>query len=172
MRLALVLLPGSCCHCQVSYRNLQLGEISFPDDEADIIWGEVYPPDPDYGHLYVIEFDSGWVKVGKTSDWRTRLATHRREYRRWYGWSVVDQWYSCLVNDIHDDRMRSSDLRRIERRLLRYAGSTSDGHRLDPSAYVVGDDKPRRAETELFHGCDFGTLCAYADVLALCDAAR
>ncbi|WP_040694335.1 hypothetical protein [Nocardia vinacea] len=156
----------------MSYRDLEIGEILFPDDEDDIIWGEVYPPDPDYGHLYVVEFDSGWVKVGKTSNWRTRLASHRREYRRWYGWSVVDQWYSCLVSDIRDDRRRSSGLCSIEWRLLRYAGAVSDGQQLNPWTPAVGRDKSRPAETELFHDCDFGTLCAYADVLALCDAVR
>ncbi|WP_280448605.1 hypothetical protein [Nocardia brasiliensis] len=156
----------------MSYHDLKIGEILVLDDDADVVWGEVYPPDVDYGHLYVVQFDSGWVKVGKTSDWRTRLATHQREYRRWYGWSVSVQWSSCLVSDIRDDRFRPSDLGGIERRLLRYAGAISDGQQLNPHIRGVGRDNTRPAETELFHGCDFGTLCAYADVLALCDAVR
>ncbi len=168
--MALALPHGNCSHCQVRYDNLEISEISLLDDEADILWGEVYPPDVDFGHLYVVEFDSGWIKVGRTSNWRKRLATHRREYRRQYGWSVVDEWYSCLVSNIRDQHLRSSDLRTIETRLKDYAGAVSDEQLLNPRIRGVGRDKTRPAETELFHGCNFGTLCAYADVLAICDA--
>lgn len=156
----------------MGYRDVKIGEISFVEDESNIIWGEVYPPDVEYGHLYVIEFDSGWVKVGKTSDWHTRLATHRREYRRCYGWSVVDDWSSCLVDNVRDGRSHSSDLCTIERRLLRYARTVSDRRQLNPRTPGVGRDKTRPSETELFHGCDFGVLRAYADALATNHASR
>ncbi len=150
--------------------DLEISKITFPYDGPASPYDEIYPPDPDYGHLYVIEFSSGWIKVGKTSDWPKRLRTHRYEYGKAYGWSVTNQWNSCVVSDFQQNPPYSSDLSNIEQRLIRYARLTSDGRELNPWVRGVGRDRTRRPETELFCGCNFGTVCAYADVLALCDA--
>lgn len=136
-------------------------------------WDEQWPPDLSVGYLYVIEFDSGWVKVGLTTNWQSRRATHVREYGRRYGWEMArPPWKSCCVSNERPETGRRSDLARIEARLIREARRTSDGRKLNPFVRGHGRDRSRPSETETFHGCSFDYLIAYADVLARTDALR
>lgn len=50
------------------------------------------------GRLYVIEFSSGVVKVGRSSQLETRLALHGRAARR-LGVSIVNGWSSNILAD-------------------------------------------------------------------------
>ncbi|MTE17036.1 hypothetical protein [Nocardia aurantiaca] len=145
---------------------------SFVADEDRGPYDYVYPPDPDYGHLYVVGFDSGWIKVGKTCDWQSRLGSHRRYYSRQYGWSITDTWCSCIVRDHLPGNESGADLTAIEHSLRRFVRSVSDRREMNPFVRGVGRDKSngRSAETELFHGVDFEVARAYADELALRNA--
>lgn len=49
----------------------------------------------DLGHIYVVEFTSGVVKVGKSTDPRSRIATHR-QLARMHGGEVRNTWVSHL----------------------------------------------------------------------------
>jgi hypothetical protein len=51
------------------------------------------PAEPGCGHIYVIGFDSGTVKVGRTINPKQRLATHAR-IARVHGVTVRDSWTS------------------------------------------------------------------------------
>lgn len=99
------------------------------------------PPAPDgHGHLYVIQFSSGTVKVGQTNRPAQRLNDHRR-----YGWAfgvvIVRAWISPP-----------------------HAGYISNETRLiDYAARVATGDRARR---EFFHGADFDRLVACATNLA------
>ncbi|WP_433679214.1 hypothetical protein [Nocardia sp. CA-119907] len=141
-------------------------------DELPIYWGAEYPPNPDVGHLYVVLFDSGWIKVGRTCFPDRRIRELQRQYSRYYGWTLVQSWESCLVSNVEVHPRRHSDLYMVERKLIRYAKATSDGQELNPFVRGVGRDRTRPAETEAFYGCDFGTVRAYADVLARCEAVQ
>lgn len=53
--------------------------------------------EPQLGILYVIEFSSGWVKVGQTASSRSdteRLDSVGREFRAARGWDVTNRWVS------------------------------------------------------------------------------
>lgn len=130
---------------------------------------EVDQAQPQPGVLYVIELDSGWIKVGRTTNWRRRRSDHARTYRA-YGWTIIREWQSVPVSNRSADPKRTPDLEAIERQLIKEAHRTSDGSKLNPWLDGVGRDKSKRAETETFCGCDFGYLTAYADVLARCVA--
>lgn len=135
-----------------------------PSGTAATYWDEYFPPTDELGYLYVIELDSGWTKVGLTRDWSRRQSDLRREYRR-LGWEFArPPWKSCVVND--------DDLRIIERRLIAEAARTSDGSEFNPFVPGRGRDAGKPAATELFRGCSFDYLIAYADVLARTDAFR
>jgi hypothetical protein len=125
-------------------------------------WDEWFPPEPERGYLYVMAFDSGWTKVGLTTDWEQRRSALKTAYRR-LGWSVSrTPWKSCVVP--------REDLDMIEKRLIIEARRTSDSTEFNPRIRGVGRDRTRLAGTELFHGCTFDYLVAYADVLAQTDA--
>ena len=47
------------------------------------------------GYVYVLAFDDGAVKVGRTQNSQQRLKTHRSRARR-YGRTVTDSWTSPL----------------------------------------------------------------------------
>lgn len=47
------------------------------------------------GHVYVIAFDNGIVKVGRTQDLPNRLRTHKGDGRK-FGITVTDSWASPL----------------------------------------------------------------------------
>ncbi|WP_420878942.1 hypothetical protein [Rhodococcus sp. (in: high G+C Gram-positive bacteria)] len=127
-------------------------------------WDEVYPPTPALGHLYVIEFDSGWMKVGYTTNWPRRRTAHAATFRR-MGWTITrPPWVSCVVP--------AAALRPLEERLLAEAQRTCDGRRFNPARPRQGRDRSRPAGTELFHDCSFGYLSAFGDVLARTDAYR
>ena len=135
-------------------------------------WDEFYPPDPGFGYLYVIEFDSGWIKVGKTTNWPRRRSDNLAKYRK-LGWTVTrTPWKSCLLSNERHDERTPSDLGVLEQRLIREARRTSDKREFNPFVYGTGRDRSKSAETELFSGCSFDYLTAYADVLARTDAVR
>ncbi|MFD7012498.1 hypothetical protein [Rhodococcus jostii] len=135
-------------------------------------YDEFYPPDPGFGYLYVIEFDTGWIKVGKTTNWLRRRSDNLAKYRR-LGWTVArPPWKSCLLSNESPDERTPSDLGALEQRLLREARRTSDQREFNPSVRGIGRDPSKPAATELFSGCSFDYLTAYADVLARTDAFR
>lgn len=138
--------------------------ITYSETAADY-WGEYFPPTPDLGYLYVIEFDSGWTKVGRTTNWPRRQSVLRSTYRK-LGWtSSRSPWKSCVVH--------SDDLQMLEDRLIAEAKRTSDGADFNPFVPGRGRDTSKPAGTELFQGCSFDYLAAaYADVLARTDAFR
>ena len=137
--------------------------ITWSEAAADY-WDEFFPPTPALGYLYVIEFDSGWAKVGLTRNWLRRQSDLRSQYRK-QGWKFSrPPWKSCVVND--------DDLRIIEERLIAEARRTSDGSDFNPFVPGRGRDVAKPAGTELFRGCSFDYLVAYADVLARTDAFR
>lgn len=47
----------------------------------------------DYGHIYVLAFDNGTVKVGRTQDVRQRLGAHRSGARK-FGLTIAREWVS------------------------------------------------------------------------------
>lgn len=47
------------------------------------------------GHVYVIAFDNGIVKVGRTKDLRDRMRAHRGDGRK-FGIEITDSWGSPL----------------------------------------------------------------------------
>lgn len=53
----------------------------------------------DSGHLYLIQFDNGTVKAGRTSDLPTRFTKHARDSGR-YGLRIVNHWSSQRFGDI------------------------------------------------------------------------
>lgn len=57
---------------------------------------EIFAPRPKMGRLYVLEFSTGIVKVGRTCG-RDRVAQHAKEASR-YGVSVVRHWMSDSVD--------------------------------------------------------------------------
>lgn len=127
-------------------------------------WDEFFPPTPELGYLYVIEFDSGWTKVGLTRYPSRRKRDLRSEYRT-LGWTFArPQWTSCVVNDY--------DLRDLEARLIAEARRTSDGSEFNAVVPGHGRHAARPAGTELYRGCSFDYLVAYADVLTRTHAYR
>lgn len=139
--------------------------MTWSETAADDYWEEYYPPTPALGYLYVIEFDSGWTKVGLTHNWPSRQSKLRSQYRK-QGWEFSrSPWKSCVVND--------DDLRTLEERLIAEARKTSDGSDFNPFVPGRGRDVTTKpAGTELFRGCSFDYLVAYADVLTRTDAFR
>jgi hypothetical protein len=51
------------------------------------------PPHANTGHLYVIEFSTGAIKVGESRDPIVRIEAHRKEARR-FGVSIARSWLS------------------------------------------------------------------------------
>jgi hypothetical protein len=122
----------------------------------------------DAGCLYVVEFDSGWVKIGRSTTWSNRRQQLTTEFGRRYGWSITRDWQSGLVCAIRHPNTPRSTLGDLEIRLRTFV-SRQDG------VQVFSDQLPRRGrgtsgagESETFRGSAFGDLVAYADVLALC----
>jgi hypothetical protein len=118
------------------------------------------------GHLYVVEFDSGWVKVGQTITWARRRKELAADFDVLYGWEIVRDWQSNLVSTLRLEDTPRSELCDLEIRLKDFARQTQD-------VSVFSDQLPNRGrricgagETETFRGCSFGDLVAYADVLA------
>jgi len=92
------------------------------------------------GYLYVIQFSSGTIKVGRTGDPASRLRGHRRH--AWaFGVSIARAW----VSNAHPEHEAT------ETRLIDFAASTATGD---------------RARREFFHGADFDKLVRYATTLA------
>ncbi|MFI7119207.1 GIY-YIG nuclease family protein [Amycolatopsis sp. NPDC049868] len=67
------------------------------------------------GHLYVIQFSSNVIKVGRCGDLRRRSEEHRRDAAR-YDVTIVHEWCSPLVEGV---RVR-------ERNLLKALGQLGD----------------------------------------------
>lgn len=126
-------------------------------------------PGADTGQLYVVEFDSGWVKVGQSTNWTNRRARISSEFGKRYGWAIVRDWQSSQFSAVRREGARRSELAELEQRLLRII-------RRIPGMRVYSDELPNRGrratgagETETFHGRPFGDLVACAEVLALCE---
>lgn len=72
------------------------------------------PPAPaGMGHIYIIQFSTGSVKVGKTADLRRRIGEHRRASHP-FGAAMTTIWYSRPFEDWHA----------VERRLIARATET------------------------------------------------
>lgn len=142
---------------------VEYSDVTFTKEPADC-WDEFFPPTPDLGYLYVIEFDSGWTKIGLTTNWLRRQSAVRSEYRK-LGWTPSrEPWKSCVLD--------SDDLHMLEDRLIAEAERTSDGSAFNPFMRGRGRNSSKPAGTELFRGCSFDYLVAFADVLARTDAYR
>ncbi|WAM19500.1 hypothetical protein [Rhodococcus sp. JS3073] len=120
------------------------------------------------GCLYVVEFDSGWVKVGQTTTWPTRRGKLVTDFGDRYGWRIIRHWQSTPVSALRLEATPRSELGDLEIRLKEFA-------RQPDGVSVFSDQLPNRGrrvcgagETETFSGRSFGDLVAYADVLALC----
>lgn len=92
-------------------------------------------PRPGRGHLYVVEFCSGVIKVGRSTKPSGRIAQHARDA------DVARSWESPEIDDAED----------AERRLI--TGMRGAGHRLRPSReYFTGmtfDEAVTVAESSL-----------------------
>lgn len=55
-------------------------------------------PVDDIGYLYVIEFDTGTIKIGQTRNPKRRLAEHRRNAAA-FGVSISRYWFSAPHGD-------------------------------------------------------------------------
>lgn len=97
------------------------------------------PPD-DQGHLYVIQFSSGTIKVGRTNQPVERMKKHRR-----YGWAFGVVIVRAWISGAHEGYEAT------ETALIDYAAATATGD---------------RARREFFHGADFDALVAFAEKLA------
>lgn len=70
-----------------------------PEERASIL-SEFFAPRPKMGRIYVLEFSTGIVKVGRTVR-PGRIEQHAKEARR-YGVSVVRHWISAAVDRYTD----------------------------------------------------------------------
>lgn len=114
---------------------------SQPPQEVDLApLATIAAPPDDHGHLYVIQFSSGTIKVGRTNQPVERMKKHRR-----YGWAfgvvIVRAWLSAA----HEGYEAT------ETKLIDHAAATATGD---------------RARREFFHGADFDALVAFAEDLA------
>lgn len=84
-------------------------------EEIDFRWfAEAKPATGKLGHVYIIRFSTGMVKVGKTNDLVRRMGEHRRSSAR-YGVVMTGVWFSLPHPDWHA----------IERRLIAEADRRS-----------------------------------------------
>lgn len=126
------------------------------------------------GLLYVVEFSSGWVKVGQTASSRSddeRIEAVGRDYRAVRGWEITNRW----VSDVRLSTERRSgteyfgfeDERRSD---LNDAEDRVKAHAIRTGGQKLSDVDPMgcTGETEVFQGLSFGDLVAYADVVGRC----
>lgn len=140
-------------------------------DINDVQFGEIRPSEgtwtrrADDGLLYVLEFSSGWVKVGRTAAARSddaRITQVGRNYLDVRGWKITNSWVSEVrLSTVKRAGQRSADLDDAEARVKRHASGL--GERLSEV-----DPKGCTGETEVFYGPAFSYLCAYADVVSRC----
>ncbi|MFD6897249.1 hypothetical protein ACFWB0_22250 [Rhodococcus sp. NPDC060086] len=126
----------------------------------------------DRGQIYVVEFDSGWVKVGHSTVWANRRSQLDSEFGSRYGWAIERDWQSGSFSAIPGDDGARPALRELEIQVLDFV-------RRIPGVQVFSDELPGRGrgvcgigETETFRGRSFGDLVACADVLARCSPAE
>jgi hypothetical protein len=91
----------------------------------------------DVGHLYVLMFSTGVVKVGKAVDLNSRIATHKY-HAKIHGVTIAD----ASGSDAHPQHSKT------ERQLIDFC--LREGVRID-------------AGTEYFTGVEFETVCDFAD---------
>jgi hypothetical protein len=104
-------------------------------------WGNLPRAPEGSGYLYVIQFSSGTVKVGRATWPAQRLNDHRR-----YGWAFGVVIWRVWISAQHPSCEVTED------RLIRFAASIATGD---------------RARREFFHGADFDQLVRYAESLAV-----
>lgn len=93
------------------------------------------------GYLYLIEFESGWVKVGWTVDPLDRLHKHAAHfYREHNGMKITRMWVSIPV----------LNPRNVESSLLSHAHRLSCGPRFPRCT-----DTANHGESEMYSGLDF-----------------
>ncbi|MEU9833253.1 hypothetical protein AB0D67_17145 [Streptosporangium sp. NPDC048047] len=92
------------------------------------------------GHLYVLAFSSGTVKVGRTDSGRRRILQHRAEAAR-HGVELTDEWLSPAHTGWYQN----------ERALIEHCESTG---------IRIGGNK-----SEYFTGLDFAAVRAFAESL-------
>ncbi|QKT09614.1 hypothetical protein [Rhodococcus sp. W8901] len=126
------------------------------------------------GILYVIEFSSGWVKVGQTASSRSdteRLDSVGREFRASRGWDVTNRWISDVRLSTTDKFSGTEYFDRKDRRScsLDVAEKRVKDH-VAKFAVRLSEVNPLgcKGETETFLGVSFGYLVAYTDVTARC----
>lgn len=92
------------------------------------------------GHVYVIEFSDGTIKVGRAGNWMRRLATHVGDAQK-FGVSVIRTFCS----------IRHRDYASTERKLIAEARNTSTS----------------QVRSEYFGGADFDSLADFIESLPL-----
>ncbi|WP_213571516.1 hypothetical protein [Rhodococcus sp. USK13] len=103
------------------------------------------------GYLYVIQFDSGWVKVGWTVDPGDRLHKHAAHfYREHDGMKITRMWVSIPV----------LNPRNVESSLLSHARQLGDGQRFPRCT-----DTAKHGESEMYSGLDFEEMVGVASDL-------
>ncbi|QHE73086.1 hypothetical protein GFS60_06737 (plasmid) [Rhodococcus sp. WAY2] len=77
----------------------------------------------------MIEFDTRWIKVGKTTNWLRRRSDNLGEYRK-LGLTVKTPWKSCLLsNESPDNGFQEARRTPTDASSTRsYAASTTSGH--------------------------------------------
>ncbi|NKS70584.1 hypothetical protein GS584_18270 [Rhodococcus hoagii] len=98
------------------------------------------------GYVYAIEFDSGWIKLGYTTDPLTRINKHVKGLCKTQSFKINRLWLSVptLYPMKFEDQLRGQALRASDGRHLTRKTTTSQG------------------ESETFYGLDFDEIVSYA----------
>jgi len=109
--------PGAPAHSVLELRAAMIDVMVRAGRLRVDLPGEPWPASaPDgHGHLYVLAFDDGMVKVGRTSAPARRLAEFRAHAERW-GRTICHGWLSRPVYD-------SAQAEHTSRSRIRFAGA-------------------------------------------------
>jgi hypothetical protein len=93
---------------------------------------------PDEGHLYVLKFSTGVIKVGQTLDLPRRIREHRRDAEA-FGAVIVDCWFSPAHNNYLENEVEL--------------------------ILMCDEAAPWRSKREYFHGIDIEDAIKFAATL-------
>jgi hypothetical protein len=92
-------------------------------------------------YVYIIEFDGGLVKVGRTNNPKNRIAAHAGNVRSVSGYKIINHWVS----------VKHSNYSENEANLINFCSAKFD--------------KNEGSGREWFVGCDFDSIVSYAKCL-------
>lgn len=113
--------------------------------------------------VYVLRLSGGWVKIGRTSDLYTRLATHERDYRRHHNMAVIDWWASV--------ELPAAAARWAESDCHRWAAGQCGRAMMPPRIYpqplhlYYRTRSGLRPDTETFYGPEYELACGVAETI-------